>query len=526
MKRPRVRIAPSPTGDPHVGTAYMSLFNVAYARRNGGTFVLRIEDTDRTRFSEESEQRILSSLRWLGLEPDEGPGVGGDYGPYRQSERLPLYRRYADELVERGYAYPCFCTKERLDALRKAQEAARQPTGYDRHCRSIAPSAARRRVEEGEAHVVRMAVPLDGVTVVEDMIRGVVEFENAKLSPDPVIMKSDGFPTYHLAHLVDDHLMEITTVVRGEEWLPSAPLHVLLSDAFGWTQPERVHMPLLRNADRSKVSKRKNNTSLEWYRTNGYLPEAMLNFLASNGWSMPDGREQFSLADMIAYFSWERMVTTGPVFDLARLTSLNSYYLQRKPLHDLHALYAPLAPAGTPERYLDAIVPLIHERIQRVDGDALALGDIVTTGPAGKVTVKVGEPLAEAGVSFPAYTRFFFAEGDLPYDTALLVPKKSSPAATLALLRAAHETLAALPLWETRMLELALRDLADARDIKVGELFTPLRVAVTGSTASPPLFETLAVLGPVRTLTRLDSAVTRLHVLDADHSPFPTPVAD
>ena len=511
IKRPRVRIAPSPTGDPHVGTAYMSLFDYAYVRRNGGAFVLRIEDTDQTRYSHESEQRIIAALRWLGLEPDEGPGIGGDYGPYRQSERLPIYRRYADELVARGHAYPCFCTKERLDALRKEQEAARQPTGYDRHCRGIAPSEARRRVESGEGHVIRLAVPREGSTIVDDLIRGRVEFENTKLSPDPVLMKSDGFPTYHLAHMVDDYLMEITTVVRGEEWLPSAPLHVILYDYFGWEQPERAHMPLLRNADKSKVSKRKNNTSLEWYRDNGYLPEAMLNFLASNGWSMPDGREQFSLADMVAYFSWDRVVTTGPVFDLTRLTSLNSYYLQRKTLHELRELFLPLVPEGTDKRYVDAIIPLVHERIQRVEGAALAPNDIVTMGPAGKGTIKQGEPLPEAGASFPDYTTFFFAADALDYEPARLVPKKGTPAAALALLEAARETLAGLTLWETRTIEPALRGLAEARGVKVGDLLTSIRVAVTGSAASPPLFETVAVLGPEPTLARLDSAIERLY---------------
>jgi len=511
IKRPRVRIAPSPTGDPHVGTAYMSLFDYGYARRNGGAFVLRIEDTDQTRYSHESEQRIIAALRWLGIEPDEGPDIGGDYGPYRQSERLPIYRGYADELVARGHAYPCFCTKERLEALRESQRAAHQPEGYDRHCRSIAPSEARRRVDAGESHVIRLALPLEGTTTVDDLIRGAVTFENVKLSPDPVLMKSDGFPTYHLAHMVDDHLMEITTVVRGEEWLPSAPLHVILYDDFGWPQPERAHMPLLRNADKSKVSKRKNNTSLEWYRDNGYLPEAMLNFLASNGWSMPDGREQFSLADMIAYFSWDRLVTTGPVFDLTRLTSLNSYYLQRKPLHEARELFLPLTPPGTDRRYLDAIIPLIHERIQRVEGAALAPNDIVTMGPAGRGTVKGGEPMHEAGVSFPDYTTFFFAGDDLDYEPARLVPKKGTPATALALLEAARDVLGALDVWETRTIEPALRGLAAAREVKVGDLLTSVRVAVTGSTASPPLFETVAVLGPERTLARLDSAIERLH---------------
>ncbi len=478
------------------------MFNYAYARRNGGTFILRIEDTDQTRYSHQAEERIISALRWLGIEHDEGPDVGGPYGPYRQSERLPFYRRYADELVARGHAYPCFCSRERLAAVNEAKRRAHQPEGYDRHCRTIPPDEARRRVEAGESHVIRMAVPLEGNTVVVDEIRGRVEFENSHLPVDPVLLKSDGFPTYHLAVVVDDHLMEITLVVRGEEWLPSAPLHVLLYEMFGWEQTQWVHLPLLRNADKSKISKRKNNTSLEWYRDNGYLPVALLNFLASNGWSMPDGREQFTLADMVAYFSWERVVTSGPIFDLTRLTALNAYYLQRLPMHELRELFLPLAPAGADPRYVEAIIPLVHERIQRVKGDA--------PGPPLQPDGPPGPPLREAGVSFPTYTAFFFAEGELAYDAALLVPKKGTPEVTRGLLEAAGETLAGLSLWETRQIEPALRGLAEERDVKVAELFTPIRVAVTGSTASPPLFETLAVLGPERTLSRVATAIDRL----------------
>jgi glutamyl-tRNA synthetase len=397
--------------------------------------------------------------------------------------------------VQRGHAYPCFCTPERLEALREAQRAAKQPPGYDRHCRGLDPDEARRRIAAGENHVIRMAIPLTGVTVVHDQVRGDVEFENKYLPVDPVLLKSDGFPVYHLANVVDDHLMEITLVSRAEEWLPSAPVHVLLYEMFGWQQPQWAHLPLLRNNDKSKISKRKNNTSLDWYRANGYLPDALLNFLALNGWSMPDGREQFTLSDMVAYFAWDRVVTSGPIFDLTRLTALNAHYLQRRSLHELRDLFAPLVPAGTDRRYLEAIIPLIHERVQRVQGDA--------SGPQ-------GTPLSEAGASFPNYTRFFFAEGELEYPASLLVPKKSDAANTRSLLEAAYEALARLPIWETGAIETALRGLAEERGVKVGELFTPVRVAVTGSTASPPLFETLAVLGPERALRRLTVAIERL----------------
>src|SRR5512142_1764426 len=324
----RTRIAPSPTGDPHVGTAYVALFNYAFARKHGGQFLLRIEDTDRERSSAASEAMIFEALHWLGLRWDEGPDVGGPHGPYRQSERTAIYREHAAELVRRGAAYPCFCTRERLDALREEQKARKQNFGYDGHCRALPREEAGRRAATGEPHVVRLAMPAEGETVVADLLRGELRFDNAQVD-DQVLLKSDGFPTYHLANVVDDHLMGITHVIRAEEWLSSLPKHAILYQGFGWEPPVFCHLPLLRNADRSKISKRKNPVSVNFYKRAGYLPEVMLNFLALMGWSMPDEHEEFTLEEFIDEFTLERISLGGPVFDVEKLRWLNGKYLRR-----------------------------------------------------------------------------------------------------------------------------------------------------------------------------------------------------
>ncbi len=294
MSDVRVRVAPSPTGVPHVGTAYIALFNYAFAQQEGGSFILRIEDTDQARSTAESEEAILRSLHWLGIEWDEGPDCGGPHAPYRQSERAETYREHVQELLDSGHAYRCFCTPERLAELRKEQKRQRLPQlKYDRRCLELSDDEVTQRLADGAPHVVRLRVP-EGETVYRDRLRGEITFQNETID-DQVLLKSDGFPTYHLANVVDDHQMAISHVVRAEEWITSTPKHVLLYEAFGWQPPEFVHMPLLRNKDRSKISKRKNPVSLDWYREQGYLPEALRNFLALLGFSMPDEREVFSL---------------------------------------------------------------------------------------------------------------------------------------------------------------------------------------------------------------------------------------
>ncbi|MCM2331771.1 MAG: glutamate--tRNA ligase, partial [Pseudomonas sagittaria] len=360
MTTVRTRIAPSPTGDPHVGTAYIALFNLCFARQHGGQFILRIEDTDQLRSTRESEQQIYDALRWLGIEWDEGPDVGGPHGPYRQSERGAIYKQYSDELVAKGHAFPCFCSAERLDAVRAEQMANKETPRYDGHCMHIDPQQAQQRIAAGEAHVVRMKVPSEGVCVVPDMLRGEVEIPWDRMDMQ-VLMKTDGLPTYFLANVVDDHLMGITHVLRGEEWLPSAPKLIKLYEYFGWEQPVLCYMPLLRNPDKSKLSKRKNPTSVTFYQRMGYLPEAMLNYLGRMGWSMPDEREKFSLAEMIEHFDVSRVSLGGPIFDVDKLSWLNGQWLRELPVERFAAEVQKWA---LNPQYLMQIAPHVQNRVE------------------------------------------------------------------------------------------------------------------------------------------------------------------
>ncbi|HUZ93545.1 MAG TPA: glutamate--tRNA ligase, partial [Edaphobacter sp.] len=367
----RVRIAPSPTGDPHVGTAYIGLLNFIYARQRGGKFVLRIEDTDRTRFVSTSEQMIFDTLRWLGLGWDEGPDVGGPYGPYRQSERTEIYRQHADLLLANGTAYRCFCTAEELDAARKQQIAAKLPPRYPGTCRHLTTEQIEANLAANKPFVIRMAVPIEGATTFRDELRGDITFEHSTID-DQVLMKSDGFPTYHLANVVDDHLMHITDVIRAEEWISSTPKHVLLYNAFGWQLPRFWHMPLLRNIDKSKISKRKNPVSLIYYRQAGFLPEALINFLGLMGGGMPSPTpieivngakesEIFSLDDMIERFEVPNIRLGGPVFDLTKLRWLNSEYIRAL---SPDAFYTALRSTILSDAYLREIAPLIQQRVE------------------------------------------------------------------------------------------------------------------------------------------------------------------
>ena len=457
----RVRIAPSPTGDPHVGTAYIGLFNYAFAKKHGGKLVLRIEDTDQARARADSEPMIFDALRWVGLTWDEGPDVGGPHAPYRQSERGQHYRDHAGKLLDSGAAYRCFCTEDRLAKLRLQQQAAKSPLGYDRHCRAIDAAEARRRAAAGEAYVVRLAVPLDGTIEFGDRLRGTIT-RDAKEIDDQVLLKSDGLPTYHLANVVDDHLMEITHVIRAEEWLSSTQKHVLLYRAFDWSQPEWIHMPLLRNADKSKISKRKNPVSINYYRDIGILPYALLNFLGTLGWSMGGDREKFTLDEMIAAFTFDRVSLGGPVFDLDKLRALNQKYI-----HELG--YEQLADALIAWRlnrdYLVRVVPLIRERVQKLD-------EVV--------------PLVE-----------FFFTGDLDYApvAAEMIVPGIAPVEVKKALLALVERVEAREGWVRDVLEDEVTKWYGELGWAKGHALTLLRLALTARPHSPPLFETMAVLG-------------------------------
>jgi glutamyl-tRNA synthetase len=470
----RVRIAPSPTGDPHVGTAYIALFNYVFARQRGGAFVLRIEDTDQARSRSDSEQMIFDALHWVGLTWDEGPDVGGPYGPYRQSERGEQYRYHANLLLDRGEAYRCFCTEDRLAKLRIQQQAEKRTPGYDRHCRALDPGAGARRASGGEPCVVRLKVPLEGPITFRDQLRGEVT-RDAKEIDDQVLLKSDGMPTYHLANVVDDHLMQISHVIRAEEWISSTQKHVLLYRAFGWDAPEFFHMPLLRNADKdkTKISKRKQPVSVNYYRDIGILPEALLNFLGTMGWSFGGDREKFTLPEMVAAFSWDRISLGGPVFNLDKLTWLNEKYLHELSIDEL----ADRAIAWRLNRdYLRSILPLVHKRIRKLD-------ELI-----------------------PA-TEFLFS-GDLDYASvaAELAVPEVAPADVAKALSAYVERFEARVGWTKQALEEEATAWCTELGWKTKHAFMLLRVAVTGRTATPPLFETMVALGKEITRRRLRRA--------------------
>jgi glutamyl-tRNA synthetase len=454
----------------------MSLFNLAFARKQGGEFILRIEDTDRARYREDSEQQIYQTLSWLGLDWDEGPDRGGPYAPYRQSERLETYRPYVDKLLADGRAYLCWCTPQRLAEMREQQQRAKQPTGYDRMCLGRTRDERAQLPGFSEAPVVRMLIPDDAPLSFVDLIRGEV---NAPRPDDQVILKADGFPTYHLAVVVDDRLMGITHVVRGEEWISSTPKHLLLYDWLGWERPAFAHMPLLRNVDKSKISKRKNPAArLTWFVEEGYLPEALRNFLALMGYSLPDGREIFSFDEMVASFDWARVNAVGPVFDLDKLAWLNGHYIRAMPTDELaERIVAYLDVTGDAADVVRRATPLVQERMAVLREAREMLGFLL-------VDELEVEPAAAA---------------------------KHLTAEQQPVLVAAHAALADAEGWDVATIESALRAaLVDGLGLKPKHAFGPVRVAVTGRTVSPPLFESLELLGRRRTLVRLDAALARL----------------
>lgn len=456
----RVRIAPSPTGDPHIGTAYMSLFNYVFAKQQGGKFILRIEDTDRTRYRADSEQLIFDALKWCGLPWDEGPDVGGPHAPYRQSERTHIYREHADKLLASGAAYRCFCSEERLEKMRLLQEASSQK-GYDRLCRKLDRAESDRRAAAGEIHVIRQAMPTDGVVRFVDQFRGEQAIDAAQLN-DHVLMKSDGFPTYHLAAIVDDTLMEISHVVRGEEWLSSTPMHVVLFRALGVEPPIYCHMPLLRNADGSKISKRKNPTSIFYYRDLGLMPEAFRNYLGTLGWSFGGDREKFTLEEMTQVFSWDRISLGGPVFDVVKLTALNEKYI-----HELtdEQLADRIVAWRFNREHLLKLMPLAHKRIKRFD-ELIPLVEYFYTSDLDYAPV-----IADMKI-----------DGVKPEDLADAVVKLV-------------EKYDARVGWVKADLEADAKAWAAEQGWKPKQAYPIIRFALTARHASPGLFDVLEVLG-------------------------------
>ncbi len=472
MSEIRTRIAPSPTGDPHVGTAYIALFNMAFARKMGGKFILRIEDTDQTRSTPESEKMILDALRWLGLDWAEGPDVGGEYGPYRQSERGDIYAQYAMELVEKGHAFYAFETAQELDQMRNEQREQGLQPKYDGRALLLSKDEIQAKLDAGTPYVIRMKIPEDGICHVQDMLRGEIEINWSQVDMQ-VLLKADGMPTYHLANVVDDHLMKITHVIRGEEWINSAPKHILLYQYFGWEMPTLCHMPLLRNPDKSKLSKRKNPTSILYYQRMGYLAEAVINYLSRMGWSMPDEREKFSLDEMIENFDIQRVSLGGPVFDVEKLSWLNGLWI-RENLNPQEFAQKFQEWALNPE-YLMQILPLITPRIEKFSDVADVAG--------------------------------FFLKGHLDINADSFDNLKLEDEALRKALQFATWKLESLSKWEKDEIFNAMKTLAQAMEIKPKDFFAPLFVAIAGTTASVSVFDSMAILGPDISRARLRTAV-------------------
>ncbi len=494
MDAVRVRFAPSPTGYLHIGGARTALYDWLLARKTGGQFILRIEDTDQNRLVADAVQDIKDSLRGLGLDWDEGPDAGGEVGPYFQSERLAIYQKYAAQLVETGKAYYCFCTPERLEAMRKKQEPAGEPSGYDRHCRELPLEEVEKNLAAGQKHVIRFKVPLTGKTTVRDELRGEMVFDHQTLD-DFVVLKSDGFPTYHLASVVDDHLMGITHVIRGEEWIVSLPRHFLLYAAFGWNLPAFVHLPIFLAPDgKGKLSKRHGATGVGEFKEKGYLPEALVNFLLLLGWHPATDQELFTLDQAVEAFSVERINTSPVNFSLEKLDWFNGIYIRKLSHEELAKRALPflqkdgLLPEPCPPAqfaYLVRLMPLVQERIKLLSDLSAAVG-------------------------------YFLRDEIDPPAPELMVGKKGTVSETATILKEAIAVLEQVTDFCEENLEQTLRALAERMQIKPGQLFMPVRVAVTGQTATPGLFELLAALGKEKVLQRLAQAVVVLEQAEGE----------
>lgn len=470
----RTRVAPSPTGDPHVGTAYIALFNLAFARQHGGQFVLRIEDTDQARSTPESEQAIMDSLNWLGMDWDEGPDRGGNFGPYRQSERKDIYLEYVNKLLESGHAFKCYRTTEELDALRAERQESGNSMALKPSDLKLSDDEVAAREAAGAPYVVRMMVPEEGVCEVTDMLRGVIELDWSQVDAQ-ILLKSDGMPTYHLANVVDDHLMEITHVIRGEEWISSAPKHKLLYQYFGWEMPKLCHMPLLRNPDKSKLSKRKNPTSIMFYERMGFMPEAVLNYLGRMGWSMPDESEKFSRDEMFTNFDIQRVSLGGPVFDVEKLRWLNSLWLRDL---DTDTFAERFAAWGLQTDKVKPIIPHIQPRVE-------VFSDVA--------------PLAG-----------HFLGGLTPLTKEQFEHKAYDEDKMLATVQYGLWQLEAIRHWEKEEIEKRLFTLAKLLDLKVRDFLYPFFMAIAGTSATISVLDTMALLGPDMSRARVRHALDTL----------------
>ncbi|NMC35553.1 glutamate--tRNA ligase [Candidatus Beckwithbacteria bacterium] len=485
----RTRVAPSPTGYPHVGSLYQAWLDYAFAKKHDGKFLIRIEDTDRTRFVADAEEKIYEGLDWAGLTEDESPRKPGDVGPYRQSQRLDIYKKHAQELVAKGHAYYCFCTPERLNQVRTEMQKVGKVPMYDRHCRNLSPEEVQQRIQAGEKYVIRLKVPDNQTIKVQDLIRGEITFHSNDVD-DQVLLKSDGFATYHLASMVDDHLMGITHVVRGEEWLPSSPKHILIYDFFGWEKPVFFHTPTLRNPDKSKLSKRKGHTNILWYKEQGFLPEALINYLSLMGWSHPEEKDIFSKEEFIKLFDLKDFSPAGPIFDEVKLRWMNGKYIREVISED--ELFNKLKQYLTlpiSDEILKKTIPLIKERLE-------VLSDI-------NELLKFLLPEQEIDVELVK------KQSNQSKNDQSLTGK--SPEEIKQLLTDLKTVLENLDTWETGEIEKVIRNLKGKyKDWGGRDYFMTIRVATTAFPVTPPLFESIEVLGKDLVLQRIESVLQRL----------------
>ncbi|HEV8536219.1 MAG TPA: glutamate--tRNA ligase [Candidatus Limnocylindria bacterium] len=468
----RLRFAPSPTGALHIGSVRTFLYNYVFARQRGGTFILRVEDTDQERLVPGAIDSIYDGLHWLGITWDEGPREGGPHAPYVQSERLPLYRKHAEELIAKGAAYYCFCSKERLAELRREQEARHELTRYDRHCRNIPAAEAAERAKS-ESHVIRLKVPDEGTLAIDDLVHGRIEWQ-ANTIEDQVLLKSDGYPTYHLAVVVDDHVMGITHIMRGEEWVASVPKHLLIYRAFGWDVPPMAHVPDVLGPDGKKLSKRHGSTAVSQFRDDGYLPEALVNYLALVGWSPGTEDELFSMEDLVRVWKIEQVQSAGGKWDKERLDFFNGVWIRRLPVEELVRRLRDFVPAEWDEGLLRQVTPLIQERM--------------------KTLKDAKDQIA-----------FLFTD-DLSYDRTALIPKKKDQAGTLQTLARSLAVLRSASPFTAALIRPTLEALAEELGWERRDLSQPIRVAITGRTVGPPLYESLELLGKEKAIARLETA--------------------
>jgi glutamyl-tRNA synthetase len=487
---PRLRFAPSPTGFMHIGAFRTAIFDWLYARHCGGKFILRVEDTDTTRTVEGAVEDFIEGLEWFGMDVDEGPVVGGPYGPYYQLQRKALYQHYASQLVEHGLAYRCYCTRERIEQLRQEQQAQKLPPRYDRHCRYL--SAEERTANEAaeRSYTVRFAMPPEGEVVVPDLLHGNMVFKNSDLD-DMIILKSNGLAPYHLAHLVDDHLMNITHVLRGEEWIATSPLHIHMYKALGWNPPLFYHVPTVLGKDRRKLSKRHNAMPWSDYKKQGYLPEAVFNFLALIGWSYDDKTEIFTREELVKAFTLDRIGIASGIFDSEKLLWMNGLYIRNLSLEELVQrtlpfLEQPEAEGGLPDSVRRPLDGSYTKRVLSLEQERL-------------------KTLGEA-----AQRISFFFQKDLSYETTLLIQKGMDTPRTRQALLLARDILSGLPDWQQDTMEPPIRELAIMLNLKPGQMLGSLRAAVSGSPATPPLFAMMEVLGREVCLQRIDKAITLL----------------